>query len=99
MTRRGLTQSEVAAALHWNQAKLNKIMMGRVALTVDALDMICHAIGFNLCEAVRDRGMEFSAEMTPTELRTLEVMRALPEQVRDAYLKLLSVSQNDTHKP
>lgn len=55
------------------------------------LESLCFAISLPIVEAVRDHGMEFFAEMTPTELRTLERIRQLNEPDRDAYLHLLSV--------
>ena len=46
-------------------------------------------MGISLTELVRDHGLEFCAEMTPTELRALENLRRLPQADRDAYVHLL----------
>jgi len=42
-------------------------------------------------ETVRDPGMEFCADMTPTELRMFERMRQLHPTVLDAIMTLLDV--------
>lgn len=94
MERKKLSQREVADLLVWSQSRIAKILTGRVELTVDTLEALCFAVGLSLTEAVRDHGMEFCAEMTPTELRILERIRQLPKPVLDAVMTLLQVQAN-----
>ena len=96
MTRRNLSQRDVSGILGgsakgWSQSRVGKLMTGRVEMGVADLESLCFAISLPIVEAVRDHGMEFFAEMTPTELRTLERIRQLTEPDRDAYLHLLAV--------
>lgn len=81
---RDITQRELADALSkqtrefWTQSKVAKVLGGHVELKVDDADAIAKVAGIFLTEAVRDRGLEFYAEMTPTELRILERLRQRP---------------------
>jgi transcriptional regulator with XRE-family HTH domain len=88
MQRRGLSQVDVAGLIHWTQSKVSKVLNGETALMVNDLDALCVAVGLRLTEAVRDHGVEFCAEMSPTELRVLEELRRCPGAV-DALLLLL----------
>lgn len=92
MERQKLSQREVADLLQWSQSRVGKILIGRVGLDVDDLEALCFAVGISLTEAVRDRGFEFCAEMTPTELRLLERIRQLPQEDVDALMRLLAVN-------
>ncbi len=98
MAKRDLSQRDLAGILGWSQSRVSKNLNARIELGLDDLAALCFAVGISLTEAVRDRGMEFCAEMTPTELRTLERMRALPADVKEAFLKLLAVPVNDTRR-
>jgi len=89
MKRKKLTQRDLAGMLDWSQSRVAKILTGRVGLLVDDLESLCFALGLTLTEAIRDHGLEFAAEMTPTELRILETMRELPPPVRDHFWGLL----------
>ncbi len=91
MERQKLSQREVADLLKWSQSRVGKILTGRVGLDLDDLDALCFALGISLTEAVRDRGLEFCAEMTPTELRFLERIRQLDQTTREAVFQLLDV--------
>lgn len=91
MTRRNLSQTDVADLLVWKQSRLSKVMNGRTALGVDELAEVCFAVGLAITEAVRDHGLEFCAEMTPTELRFLERIRQLSPIDRDAFMQVLDV--------
>ena len=77
----GISQRELADELskqtneYWTQSKVGKVLNGNVELKVDDVDAIAKVAGIFLSEAVRDRGLEFYAEMTPTELRVLERLR------------------------
>lgn len=99
MERQKLVQREVADILEWSQSRLAKILTGRISLTVDDLEALCFAVGLSMVEVLRDRGMEFMAEMTPTELRIVNRIRELPQPVTDAVLTMLHVpAQSLTHR-
>lgn len=96
MRERRLSQREVSdllggAANGWSQSRVAKLLAGTRELDVDAMESLCFAVGVSVTEAVRDRGLEFCAEMTPTELRVLERVRALPPAVLQALMTMLDI--------
>jgi transcriptional regulator with XRE-family HTH domain len=91
MERQRLSQRDVAGLLGWSQSRVAKILTGRVQLVLDDLEALCFAVSLPLTEAVRDHGLEFCAEMTPTELRALESLRRTSDEDRAAILTLLRV--------
>lgn len=97
MSERHITQEELAERMHTSQSRLGKILRHGIRLRVDDLDLLARGVGIGLVETVRDRGMEFHAEMTPTELRVLERIRQRPD-VLQALLTLLDVSVVPTAK-
>jgi transcriptional regulator with XRE-family HTH domain len=99
MERQKLSQREVADMLKWSQSRVAKNLTGRVEMTVDDLDSLCFAVGLSIVEALRDRGIEFCAEMTPTELRALERLRQMPAEERDIYLHLMEVKAHTRAEP
>jgi transcriptional regulator with XRE-family HTH domain len=93
---RGLSHRDIAGVLGgtaagWSPSRVTKNLTGRVELGVDELEALCFALSLQITEVVRDRGLEFCAEMTPTELRILERLRQLQPAVRDAILTLLDI--------
>lgn len=90
--RRHLSERELAQLLSWSQSKVAQKFAGRTPITLDELDALCFALSLAPTEAVRDHGLEFCAEMTPTELRFLERLRQLPPEVRDGLFGLLNVA-------
>lgn len=91
MTAKKLSQRDLAGILEWSQGRVAKLMTGRVKITVDDLAALCFAVSIQPSEAVRDRGLEFFAEMTPTELRILEKLRSADKGYYDAILTILHV--------
>jgi transcriptional regulator with XRE-family HTH domain len=91
MRKRNLSQTDVAGFLKWTQPRVSKILHGKVELGVEELAALCFAIGVPPTEMIRDRGMEFCAEMTPTELRVLEMFRSADQSERDLILRFLAV--------
>lgn len=91
MATKHLNQTELGGILEWSQSKMSKVLNGRVELTVDDLDALCFGVGLSPVETVRDHGLQFCAELKPTELRLLERFRQLPPYVRDAIMELLNV--------
>jgi transcriptional regulator with XRE-family HTH domain len=94
LNARDISQRELADALskqtddYWTQSRVGKVLNGNVELKVDDADAIAKVAGIFLTEAVRDRGLEFYAEMTPTELRILERMRQRPNLLQGIMLIL-----------
>lgn len=88
MTRLELTQTDVSTFSGLSQSKISKIMHGVLELGLEDAGKLCAAVGLSLTEAVRDRGMEFCAEMTPTEMRFLELLRSMTQADRDAFFQL-----------
>lgn len=90
MTALGVSQRELAERLHqvtgivWSQSGVGKVLTGRVELTVADVDAMVRALGMSLIEAMRDRGLEFVADMTPTELRLLSLYRQKAQPFKDA---------------
>ncbi len=97
MARKEMSQRDVAGILDWSQSKIAHILNGRVELTVDDLAAFAFGLNLSVVETVRDPGMEFCADMTPTELRMFERMRQLHPTVLDAIMTLLDVK--GTTKP
>ena len=98
MARKHLSQRDVAGIMGWTQSRLSKYLSGRIQPGVNELADLCFGVGISLVEAVRDHGLEFCADMTPTELRLLEQFRLLPQNAQDAILTLLHV-QRKTSAP
>ncbi len=90
MTKRDMSQRDVAGILSWSQSKVAHILNGRVEMSVDDLEAFCFGVGISITEAVRDRGLEFCAEMTPTEMRLLELWRAMGTADRDAHWHIIT---------
>lgn len=91
MAQQDVSQRDLAGMLKWSQGRVAKVLTGRVQLLVDDLEAICTVLTLRPTEAVRDRGYEFAAELTPTELRILEAFRRLPKPTADAMLHILKV--------
>lgn len=91
ITRRHVSQRDLASLLNWSQSRVGKILNGRVEMSMGDLEALCFAVDLAPTEVVRDHGLEFCAELTPTELRVLERMRQLPTPLLDAVMTLLDV--------
>lgn len=88
MARLELSQRDVAAFSGLSESKISKLRHGVLDLGLEDAGKLSAAVGLSLTEAVRDRGMEFCAEMTPTEMRFLELLRAMTQADRDAFFQL-----------
>lgn len=79
--QRDVSQRELADLLTaatgevWTQSRIGKVLTGYVELKLEDVDYIAQAVGMSLTEAVRDRGLEFYAELTPSEMRVIELLR------------------------
>lgn len=98
LTREKVSQQELADMIKWTQSRVAQKLTGRTPITLEELDALCFGLSLSPVEAVRDHGLEFCAELTPTELRMLEQIRRLPRPVIDAVLTLLRVPLS-TNKP
>lgn len=96
MHKKEISQRELADLLKWSQSRIMRAMTGRSEIGIDDLQSICFALGLSVLEVVRDQGLDFCAEMTPTEVRLLEKFRALDQVSRDAYLHFLNARATST---
>jgi transcriptional regulator with XRE-family HTH domain len=71
------SQEALSELVKWSPSRLSKVLNGVIELTVNDLEALCGALRLQPTEAVRDRGLEFCAQMTPTELRVIEGYREL----------------------
>ncbi len=92
MARHEMSQRDVAGILTWSQSRVAHLLTGHVEMSIDDLAEFAQAVGLSPTEVVRDRGMEFLAEMTPTEMRFLERMRQLTQTQRDGLMQLLNIA-------
>lgn len=92
MVRRDLNQRDMANLLEWKESRMSKILNGRTEIGLEELDALAFAVGLRPTELVRDHGLEFCAEMTPTELRVLERIRQLRPDQLDALMTMLAVT-------
>jgi transcriptional regulator with XRE-family HTH domain len=93
MQRQAMSQRDIAGILGWSQSRVAHLLTGHVVMGVDDLAAFGFALSLAVTELVRDRGMEFVAEMTPTELRLFERMRQLHPTVLDSLMTLLDVKR------
>lgn len=94
MHQRKLSQPDVGSLIQWTQSKVAQKLNARSHITLDELESLCFAVGIPPSEAVRDRGLEFCAEMAPHELRMLEQFRQQTQDLRDLILKVLKVTKS-----
>lgn len=88
MNERHISQRDLAALLRCSQGRITKILNGGVNLRVDDLETLADAVGLRLTELVRDRGLEFYAEMTPSELRIFQTIRRSPKVMQGVMILL-----------
>jgi transcriptional regulator with XRE-family HTH domain len=89
-----VSERDLARWMNWSQPKVAQKLGGRTEITLNELESLCFALDLAPTEAVRDRGLEFCAEMTPTELRILEQLRALDPPTRAAIFHLLNIKSS-----
>ncbi|HXU05231.1 MAG TPA: hypothetical protein VN903_29935 [Polyangia bacterium] len=80
----------------WTQSKVHKILTGEVGLQFVDLVAFARVIDISLVELVRDPGLEFSAEMTPSEMKLVAAVRDKP-RILPALLEI--VGEPDPRKP
>lgn len=99
MAARAIQQRDVAGITGWSQSKVAKILQNQMVLTVDILEGFAFALNLSPVELVRDRGYEFCAELTPTELRILQVMRDRPTDAAAIQQLLRAADKNPGSRP
>ncbi len=92
MAVKEMSQRDVAGILTWSQSRVAHLLTGRVEMSIDDLAEFAQALSISPTEIVRDRGMEFVAEMTPSEMRFLERLRQLTQVQRDGLMVLLHIT-------
>lgn len=97
MSKKQMSQRDVAGLLQWSQSRVAHLLTGRVELGVDELEGFAFALGLRVTELVRDRGMEFVTEMTPSELRLFEFIRTLTPDRLNAFYVFFALAQ-DNHR-
>lgn len=88
-----LSERDIADMLDWGQSKVSQKLNGRTDITLNELESLCFAVSIAPTEAVRDPGLEFVADMTPTELRLFERIRKLSAEQRAAILMVLHIPE------
>jgi transcriptional regulator with XRE-family HTH domain len=78
MERKKITVRELAQLLEWSPARTGHLLTGNTVLGVDEMAELCRGVGLSPVEAIRDRGLEFMADMTPTLFRIMERLKQLP---------------------
>jgi transcriptional regulator with XRE-family HTH domain len=69
MDEQGMSQRDLSRMLGCSQGRVAKLLSGATELRLDDLETICVALDIRPVEAVRDLGLEFFAELTPTQVR------------------------------
>lgn len=82
------SERDLAGMLQWSQSKVAQKLSGRTPITLEELEALCVTLGLAPTEAVRDRGVEFCAELTPLELRMIERLRRLPAHQKEALMTI-----------
>lgn len=92
MRLKGITQPDLASLMKCSQSRISKILTADATLDVDTLAALCFHVGLPVTEVLRDRGMEFFAEMTPSEMRVLEAFRAATPTMRSGVMQVLGIT-------
>lgn len=104
MLARDVSQRDLADAMTkrsdelWSQSRVGKVLTGKVETRLDDIALMAECLGLTVSEVVRDRGLEFYAEMAPSEVRIIEGLRRLPQFV-SPLLQLLTMHGSKVPKP
>lgn len=94
MTERHIVQRDLAKDLKCSQGRVAKLLNGGVNLRVNDLKILADAVGITPVECLRDRGLEFYAELTPSEVRFLERCKRRPNFLQGALI-MAGLPQDD----
>lgn len=89
MTTKGLSQADIAGRLAQTESRISRLLTRITPPTIDDLEALCFAVDLRPSEAVRDHGLEWCAEMTPTELRVLTGFRRASREIQDIVTAVL----------
>lgn len=92
LAKQKLSARAAAKLLEWHPSRVYHVLDGTVEMGVDDLEAFAFVLQLRPTELVRDRGLEFVAEMTPTDFRIHEKIRALTPEQRDALMTMLHVA-------
>lgn len=99
MARKKLSQRDVANLIGWSQSKVAHQLTQRTEIKIDDLAALCFALDLSVTEAVRTPGLEFVADMTPSEFRIWERIHQLLPHERDALLTVLDLKKPKARTP
>lgn len=91
MTRLNLSQRDLAKRLKCSQGRIAKMITGRQKLQVNDLAMLAEAVGLTLSETIRDRDLEFFAEMSGIEVDILLTYRKKSMEMKRAFMTFLGM--------
>jgi transcriptional regulator with XRE-family HTH domain len=91
LSKKGWSQRDAADMLGWSQSYVAKRLDGRVEFSVNDLDGFCTILQLRPSEIVRDRGREFSREMTPFDLWLLDALEKNP-RLKEAIEGIITVA-------
>lgn len=92
MHERKVTQRDLAEAFDCSQGRIAKILNGGVNLRVSDVELLAKVVKLDLVEVMRDRGAEFVADLTPTELKMLTAYRR-KHHLQNAIQVILGIAQ------
>ena len=98
IARKDYSQRDLAELLQWSQSKVAKLLNGRVELSLNDLEAFCTILTLRPTEAVRDKGLEFCREMTPTDFRLFQEL-GRNSRLRDALLILANIQPDAAVSP
>jgi transcriptional regulator with XRE-family HTH domain len=97
-----LSQRQLAERVGRTQPWVAKVVRGPKRggqdVRLEDLDDLAMALGVTAVEMVRDPGLEFVADLTPSEMRILEQLRRIPQTGFDAVRTLLSLQRIEPKK-
>ena len=92
MTRKRLSQRDLAGLLEWSQSRVAHLLTGRVTMTVDDLSALAFAVSLSPLELVRDQGFRVCGGPHAERAADSPGGAGLPEKDREAFLRVLRIS-------
>ena len=95
MDERKFSQRDFAERMGRSQPWVAKVIRGPRKggqdVRLEDLDDLALALGVTSVELVRDHGLEFVAELTPSEMRVLQQFRKLPAPLQQTVRDMLTI--------
>lgn len=95
MSERKISQRDLAKELKCSQGRVAKLLNGGVHLRINDVGRMAEAVGLEPAEVVRDRGLTFYANMTPTEVAIVDRLRRRPQALQGLLL-MLDIKADET---